>query len=74
MGAYEAPPGVPGRQCPSRPPRARSYDLEDPVTQPDTHDAREGSGDPADDPAAIGERSFEEPDGDGGAVVEGADE
>jgi hypothetical protein len=43
------------------------------VTQPDTHDARDGSGDPATDPAAIGERSFEEPDGDGGAVPEGAD-
>jgi hypothetical protein len=43
------------------------------VTEPDTHDAREGSGDPATDPAAIGEKSFEEPDGDGGAVVEGAD-
>jgi hypothetical protein len=44
------------------------------VTEPDTYDAREGSGDPATDPAAIGETSFEQPDGDGGAVVEGADE
>jgi hypothetical protein len=44
------------------------------VTQPETHDAREGDGDLANDPAAIGERSFEQPDGDGGAVVEGADE
>jgi hypothetical protein len=44
------------------------------VTQPErTHDAREGSGDPATDPAAIGERSFAEPDGDGGAVPDGAD-
>ena len=38
------------------------------MTTPDTHDAREGSGDPATDPAAIGERSFEEPDADGGDV------
>jgi hypothetical protein len=43
------------------------------VTQPETHDARDGSGDPSTDPATIGERSFEEPDGDGGAVPEGAD-
>ena len=43
------------------------------MTQPDSHDAREGSGDPADDPAAMGEASFEEPDADGGAVPEGAD-
>ena len=64
MGAYEAALGPPDAHQP----------LEDPVTEPDTHDAREGSGDPADDPAAIGERSFEEPDGDGGAVVEGTDE
>ena len=48
-------------------------DQEAPVTQPDTHDAREGSGDPQTDPAAIGEQSFEDPDGDGGAVVEGTD-
>jgi hypothetical protein len=43
------------------------------VTEPetprtDTHDARQGSGDPETDPAAVGERSFEEPDADGGAV------
>lgn len=49
------------------------------MTEPDTHDthdaydAREGSGDPASDPAAIGEKSFEQPDGDGGAVVEDSD-
>ena len=43
------------------------------MTQPDSHDAREGSGDPKTDPAAIGEASFEEPDADGGAVAEGAD-
>lgn len=43
------------------------------VTEPDQHDAREGSGDPETDPAAIGEVSFEEPDADGGAVPEGAD-
>ena len=41
--------------------------------EPDTHDAREGSGDPATDPAAAGERAFEQPDGDGGAVREGVD-
>ncbi len=34
----------------------------------DAYDAREGSGDPGSDPAAVGETSFEEPDGDGGAV------
>jgi hypothetical protein len=45
---------------------------QDPQTE--TLDAREGSGDPETDPAAIGERSFEEPDGDGGAVVEGTDQ
>jgi hypothetical protein len=39
------------------------------VTQPEpTHDAREGSGDPKTDPAAMGEESFAHPDGDGGAV------
>jgi hypothetical protein len=35
-----------------------------------THDAREGSGDPTTDPAAAGEVSAENPDGDGGAVVD----
>ena len=44
------------------------------MTTPAPHDAREGSGDPTTDPAAAGEVSFEEPDGDGGAVPEGADE
>ncbi len=34
-----------------------------------TYDAREGSGDPETDPAAMGETSVAEPDGDGGAVV-----
>ena len=34
----------------------------------DAYDAREGSGDPETDPAAVGETSFEEPDADGGAV------
>ena len=43
------------------------------MTSPETHDARDGSGDPQTDPAAIGEQSFAEPDGDGGAVPEGAD-
>ena len=33
-----------------------------------THDAREGSGDPATDPAALGEEQFENPDGDGGGA------
>ena len=42
------------------------------MTTPGTHDAREGSGDPKNDPAAIGEKSFAEPDGDGGAVREDA--
>ncbi len=43
------------------------------MTQPDTHDAREGSGDPESDPAAMGEESFENPDADGGAVPEDFD-
>ena len=34
------------------------------------YDARDGDGDPAHDPAAVGERSAEQPDGDGGAVPE----
>ena len=42
------------------------------MTTPDgsstTHDAREGSGDPATDPAALGEEQFAHPDGDGGAT------
>ncbi len=44
---------------------------ENPSPEPsgsDGYDAREGSGDPETDPAAVGEVSFEEPDGDGGAV------
>ena len=40
------------------------------MSHPETHDAREGSGDPETDPAAVGEVSFDEPDGDGGAVPE----
>lgn len=32
------------------------------------HDARKGSGDPERDPAAMGETSAAEPDGDGGAT------
>lgn len=40
------------------------------MTQPDSYDAREGSGDPTTDSAAAGERSVERPDGDGGAVVD----
>ena len=43
------------------------------MTEPDPHDARDGSGDPETDPAAMGEVSFEQPDGDGGAVPEDAD-
>ena len=43
------------------------------MTQPDDHDARDGSGDPERDPAAMGEESFEHPDADGGAVPEGSD-
>jgi hypothetical protein len=46
---------------------------EHPVTQPETHDARDSTGDPETDPAAMGEVSFEQPDGDGGAVPDGAD-
>ena len=38
----------------------------------DAYDARQGSGDPETDPAAVGERSFEQPDGDGGAVPDDA--
>ncbi len=33
-----------------------------------TFDARDGDGDPQHDPAAIGERSVQAPDGDGGAT------
>lgn len=36
------------------------------MTKP--YDARDGDGDPAHDPAAVGETSAEQPDGDGGAV------
>lgn len=32
------------------------------------YDARSGDGDPLHDPAAVGETSAEQPDGDGGAV------
>ena len=39
-----------------------------PGAGPDTYDARSGSGDPETDPAAVGERSFEQPDADGGAA------
>ena len=38
------------------------------TTRPDAYDARDGSGDPETDPAAVGESSFEQPDADGGAV------
>ena len=38
------------------------------MTRPDSHDARDGSGDPTTDPAAAGEASVADPDGDGGAV------
>ncbi len=40
------------------------------MTEP-AYDAREGSGDPETDPAAMGEVSAENPDADGGAVVDG---
>ena len=43
------------------------------MTHPDDFDAREGSGDPETDPAAMGEVSFDKPDADGGAVPEGSD-
>lgn len=39
-------------------------------TPPEPYDARTGSGDPLSDPAAVGETSVEQPDGDGGAVPE----
>ncbi|MCW2666376.1 MAG: hypothetical protein JWN57_1338 [Frankiales bacterium] len=39
------------------------------MSSPHPYDARQGSGDPKTDPAAVGERSVEQPDGDGGAVV-----
>jgi hypothetical protein len=38
------------------------------VTEPAPYDARSGDGDPLHDPAAVGEVSAEQPDGDGGAV------
>lgn len=40
------------------------------MTEP-AYDAREGTGDPETDPAAMGEVSAENPDADGGAVVQG---
>ncbi|HVM28948.1 MAG TPA: hypothetical protein VM433_14920 [Mycobacteriales bacterium] len=46
------------------------------MTQPDPSDgfdAREGSGDPATDPAALGEQQHAEPDGDGGAPQDPAE-
>ena len=42
------------------------------MTQP-SFDAREGSGDPETDPAAMGEVSAANPDADGGSVVERGD-
>ncbi|MCW2615612.1 MAG: hypothetical protein JWN08_2606 [Frankiales bacterium] len=39
------------------------------MTEP-SYDARDGSGDPETDPAAMGEVSAEHPDADGGAVVD----
>lgn len=39
------------------------------MTEP-RFDARDGSADPETDPAAMGEVSAENPDGDGGAVVQ----
>lgn len=41
------------------------------MTQPGSHDAREGSGDPTTDPAAVGEARLDAEDADGGAVVDG---
>lgn len=38
------------------------------MTHPEQYDARQGSGDPLTDPAAAGETSIAEPDGDGGAT------
>ena len=38
------------------------------MTEPEHYDARKGTGDPLTDPAAAGERSVAEPDGDGGAT------
>lgn len=42
------------------------------MTEPEqprpSHDARQGDGDPLHDPAAIGEASASDPDGDGGAT------
>lgn len=39
------------------------------MSSTEPYDAREGSRDPKTDPAAVGEKSVEQPDGDGGAVV-----
>jgi hypothetical protein len=41
------------------------------MTRPEPYDARQGDGDPLHDPAAVGETSAEQPDGDGGAVPPG---
>ena len=40
------------------------------MSTPEPYDARRGDGDPLHDPAAVGEVSHEQPDGDGGAVPE----
>ncbi len=41
------------------------------MSTPEQHDARRDDGDPRFDPAAVGEVSFAEPDGDGGAQLDG---
>lgn len=41
------------------------------MSTPKPYDARQGDGDPLHDPAAVGETSPEQPDGDGGAVPAG---
>lgn len=40
------------------------------MSTPGQHDARDESGDPRTDPAAMGELRAEQPDADGGAVAE----
>lgn len=62
----------PGQSTDAQPPQdaAPADQAPSDQTSPDSHpyDARKGSGDPRTDPAAVGEVSAGEPDGDGGAV------
>ena len=57
----------PGQSTDAQPPQEQAPQEQAPQEQ-HTYDARQGSGDPRTDPAAVGEVSAGEPDGDGGAT------